>query len=430
MVPIYLLIAIPFLLVLVGLEMLVNRIKDQKRFSLPDSLTNLSCGIGNQGLNLFTEGLKIALYVDVYEHLAFFQLPNTFWAFLLCLLLFDLAFYWEHRFSHVINILWGTHVVHHSSEEYNLTIALRRSWISDIIVIVFFLPIPFFGFDPVTFGATVIVHNVYQFILHTKAVNRLHPIVEYIMHTPSHHRVHHGKEPKYIDKNFSGVFIFYDRIFGTFQKEEEEPTYGITTQLTTNNPALINIHYYRDLFRNLGKMRTWKDKLKLLFGKPGWFPDYLGGYVAPPEVDKKSYRKYVPKTPRILNQYVTFQFLLNFTALLFFIVMKKVLEKQLGYPLLSPGYEYLFFAVIALSSVIPIALFDRKDWIKFAEYARLAFIFGLFNVFSYQYFTQWYWMAFITSTMLFVVMAFWFKKVWQNRFAMPQGELEYNLKKI
>jgi sterol desaturase/sphingolipid hydroxylase (fatty acid hydroxylase superfamily) len=291
MVPIYLLLAIPLLLVLVGVEMLVNWIKDKKHFTLPDTLTNLSCGIGNQGLNLFTEGLKIALYVDFYEHFALFHLPNTFWAFVLCLLLFDLAFYWEHRLSHVINILWGTHVVHHSSEEYNLTIALRRSWIADIIVIVFFLPIPLFGFDPVTFGATVIVHNVYQFIIHTRSVKKLPWIVEYIMHTPSHHRVHHGKDPKYIDKNFSGVFIIYDRIFNTFKEEEEEPTYGITTQLTTNNPALVNIHYYRDLFKKVGQARGIGDKLRLLFGKPGWHPEYMGGYIAPPEVDKQTYKK-------------------------------------------------------------------------------------------------------------------------------------------
>lgn len=411
MTPQFLLIAIPILLGLTLFEIIVDLVRSKKHFSLPDTLTNLSCGIGNQGLNLFTEGLKLFLFIDIFFHrLAISSIPHTWWSVVLCLLTLDFAFYWSHRFSHTINILWGTHVVHHSSEEFNLSISLRRSWLADISVLVFFLPIPMLGFQPETFLTTVVIHNFYQYIIHTRAVGRLPWLVELVMHTPSHHRVHHGKDPKYIDRNYSGVFIFYDRLFGTFQKEEEEPTYGITTQLATNNPALVNLHYYADMARNLRRMPSWKDRVRYVFARPGWFPEAMGGYKAAPPVDKSNYRKYAPVAGPALNYYVLVQFFSVLLAMLYIMILKKYFNGAI-----SPAwFEVVFFVLIAVSTVIPIAIFDRKPWVKKLEYIRLISIWGILS---------WYFLAFnpgIGLTGVFAVtllaggMLVWFRRVWDN----------------
>ena len=413
MTPKFLLFAIPILLLLMFLEMIVDKIRNGKRFSLPDTLTNISCGIGNQGLNMFTKGLKLFLFIDIFfGKLAIMTIPHAWWSVLLCLIVLDIAFYWEHRISHVVNIFWGTHVVHHSSEEFNLSIALRRSWVADLVVLFFFLPIPALGFGGATFLTAVAIHNFYQFIIHTRAVPKLHPIIEYIMHTPSHHRVHHGKDPKYIDKNFSGVFIIWDRVFGTFQEEEEEPTYGITTQLKTYNPALVNIHYYADLLRNVRMMPTWKDKIKMLFGKPGWFPKEFGGYKAPPEVDKAAYQKYRANTPKTLNAYVTVQFIIGFIGLLAMLLAKEYLKTDL----FSPGYLVGFFILVALAATIPVALFDRAEWLSKAEHFRLILILAFAVIYVYFERPEFLFTTLIIGGISYLLMNRWFAWVWAKRY--------------
>ncbi len=412
MTPTYLLIAIPVLLGLVILEIIIDIIRKKKRFTLADTLTNLSCGLGNQGINLFTEGLKLFLFIDIFFHkLAFFSMPHTWWSVLLGLIVLDFAFYWEHRLSHEINLLWGTHVVHHSSEEFNLSIALRRSWVADLVVLGFFLPIPMLGFQPETFLTAVVLHNFYQFIIHTRAIGKLHPVVEYIMHTPSHHRVHHARDPKYIDKNYSGVFIIWDRLFGTFKEEEEEPTYGITTPLTTNNPFLVNIHYYRDMFRTMNKIDGWKTKLKFLFARPGWFPEELGGFKAPPEINKQELQKYIPTTPNPLNYYVLIQFLTAFFGLLALIAGKKYLNTEI----VPPPFEVVFFGMIILATVIPLAVFDQKKWVYWLEQARIVLLSGTIIVFLSLYPPSYLPLYLIINVLTAVFIIIWFRKVWSDR---------------
>jgi alkylglycerol monooxygenase len=411
MTPQFLLWAVPILLFLTIFEVGVDFLRREKHFSLPDTLTNISCGIGNQGINLFTEGLKLFLFIDIFFHkLSITTIPHAWWSVLLGLLVLDFAFYWEHRFSHLVNILWGTHVVHHSSEEFNLSIALRRAWYADLVVLVFFLPIPMLGFQAETFLTAVIIHNFYQYIIHTRAVGKLPWMVEYILHTPSHHRVHHARDPKYIDKNFSGVFILYDRLFGTFKEEEEEPTYGITTPLQTNNPALVNLHYYADMARNMRQMRSWKDKLRYLFAPPGWFPEYMGGFKPAPPVDKEHFRKYTPKAYGPLGIYALVQFLSGLGGLLFLMLIKKYLNGSL-----TPGwYEGVFFGLIALASVIPIAAFDRQPWVRRAELLRLGLVWLAISAFVAIWHPEQALLTIAGITMLTIGMAMWFLRVWNR----------------
>lgn len=409
MTPQFLLWAVPILLFLTIFEIGVDFLRKEKHFSLPDTLTNISCGIGNQGINLFTEGLKLFLFIDIFFHkLSFMTIPHAWWSVLLGLLVLDFAFYWEHRFSHVVNILWGTHVVHHSSEEFNLSIALRRAWYADLVVIFFFLPIPMLGFQAETFLTAVIIHNFYQYIIHTRAVGKLPWIFEYVLHTPSHHRVHHARDPKYIDKNFSGVFILYDRLFGTFKAEEETPTFGITTPLQTNNPALVNLHYYADMVRNMKQMHSWKDRLRYLFAPPGWFPEYMGGYKPAPPVDKQQFRKYSPPAYGPLGIYALVQFLTGLGGLLFLMLVKKYLNGSL-----TPAwYEGVFFGLIALASVIPIAAFDRQPWVRRAELLRLALVWLAICAYVGIWHPGQALLTIVGMTLLTIGMALWFLRVW------------------
>jgi sterol desaturase/sphingolipid hydroxylase (fatty acid hydroxylase superfamily) len=190
------------------------------------------------------------------------------WTFLPCYIVFDFCSYWAHRISHHVRVLWGTHVAHHSGEHYNLTVAFRLSWIQ-YVKIVFFLPVALMGFHPVIIFVTNQVAILFQFWVHTEYIKKLHPIFEYILATPSNHRVHHGSQPKYINKNFGATFMIWDRMFGTFQAEEEKVIYGITHKLESkSNPIHINFHEYSDILKDIRQTSLWTRKLFYIFGDP------------------------------------------------------------------------------------------------------------------------------------------------------------------
>ncbi len=253
--------------------------------------------------------LILTVYDFVFTNFALFEFENNVFAFLFGLLLFDFIFYWAHRWGHEVSFFWGAHVVHHSSEEYNLSVALRQPWFHNLIAFFLFLPIPILGIDPITFAAVGGIHTLYQFWIHTKAIGKLGPL-EWFFNTPSHHRVHHGINKKYIDRNHGGMLIIWDRLFGTFQAEEEEVLYGITNPLKSWNPTWANFHYYVELLRAGSKMNRLSDKIKLWLKKPGWQPESLGGYIAPKEILTETYQQFDEQTSARLNRYVLVQFCL------------------------------------------------------------------------------------------------------------------------
>lgn len=222
-------------------------------------------------------------------------------------MLADFCYYWAHRKSHEINLFWGGHVVHHQSEDYNFPVALRQGSFQAIWTSLFYWPLAILGFDTLSFVFVSALVTIYQFWIHTEKVGKLGPL-EWIFNTPSHHRVHHSRDPKYIDKNHAGVFIVWDRMFGTFQEEEEKPTYGITTPVNSWNPVWVNLQHYQWMWRQLKLTKGLNDKVKFLFYKPGWRPAYLGAYLAPPVVDKASYEKFQIPLPTQLAAYVLVQY--------------------------------------------------------------------------------------------------------------------------
>lgn len=393
------LLAIPFFFLLIGLEWLVAKIKGKKIYRFNDAITNLNIGVGSQVFSTASKVLILGFYIWIYNHFALIHQPATWWSFLICLFAFDFVFYWAHRWGHEINFFWGAHVVHHQSEEYNLSVALRQPWIHNIIAFVIFIPLPLLGFDPKVFFIAAAVHTLYQFWIHTKVIDKLPKPIEYIFNTPSHHRVHHGVNPKYIDKNHGGVFIFWDRMFGTFQAEEEEPTYGITTQLQSWNPTWANLEYYVGMFNKATQMTKLCDKLRIIVARPGWQPQELGGMQYAPEVDKEHYRPYNTQTSLLKNLYILVQFALISVGLVMYMS---------HFETISLFYKVVFFLALILSVTICGGIFESKRWVVYAEYARILLIALSLNTFYYYWYIDWFMVMLVSSVIGSVLLTVWF----------------------
>ncbi|REG94236.1 sterol desaturase family protein [Algoriphagus antarcticus] len=353
-------IAIPMYFILMAIEMIALRFQKHPGYRINDAITNINCGVVSQVTGVFIKVLSIGIYVLIYENLAVYHIPNNVWTFLLLFFLYDFCYYWAHRKSHEINLFWGGHVVHHSSEEYNLSVALRQSSTQTIWTFFFYFPLALLGFDPVMLILASGINLLYQFWIHTEAIDRM-GFLEKFMNTPSHHRVHHGRNPKYIDKNHAGTFIIFDKWFGTFKEEEEKPIYGITTPVKSWNPVWVNLAHYANMKEELKMIPNWSDRVKYLFYKPGWLPDYLGGYRAPKEVEA-DFQKFDTVVPPSLNWYVFAQyiFVLVLTGLFLFKV-----DSFTWLP------KVLVTALIIWTTVSFSGVFEKRNWYLPQEVLRI-----------------------------------------------------------
>ena len=281
--------SIPFFFLLIALELLVARLRHRPLYRLSDSISDLSCGILSQLAGIFMVLLTIAAYGWIEAHWAVQRwLPVPAWrpgaaTWIAVFVLDDIAYYWMHRYSHVVNLLWAGHVVHHSSEEFNLTVALRQSSLHGLMSWVFYMPLALLGVPVTTWLVCHAVNLVYQFWIHTREISTLGPL-EWVLNTPSHHRVHHGINPEYQDKNFAGTFIVWDRLFGTFEPERAPVVYGITKPLASWNPIRANVHQFGEIWANLRASRTMGDRLRSVFGHPRWRPGYGGPQTSRPQI--------------------------------------------------------------------------------------------------------------------------------------------------
>lgn len=303
----YIALAIPVFFLLMALEWLWAWHKGLKAYRLPDMMANLSCGIGQQVLGLFLSLGTVAAYGYIYDHWRLFTLPTTWWMWLLLFLGVDFCYYWFHRLSHEINFLWAAHVVHHQSEDYNLSVALRQSWFQQFFSWLFYIPLAWLGFHPIHLLTVAAFNTLYQFWIHTELIGRLGPL-EWLLNTPSHHRVHHGSNPEYIDRNHGGTLIVWDRLFGTFEPEKAPVVYGITTPLRSFNPFTANFQYWQYLIQLSRDARRLKDKVFAWLAMPGWKPEYLGGSEKPRPVRRDTFIKYDVPLPRVLAVWLFVQF--------------------------------------------------------------------------------------------------------------------------
>ena len=358
-------LAIPIYFILIGIEVVYDWVKKKNIYRLNDALTNISCGMFEQITGVFVKVATIAIYHYFFTQFALFEIPQTwYWAVLLFVLV-DFFYYWAHRLDHEVNILWLGHSVHHQSEDYNFSVALRQGAFQKIFNVVFMLPLAIIGFETEWFLYVGAFGTLYQFWIHTEAVDKLPGWFEFVFNTPSHHRVHHGRNPKYIDRNHGGTFIIFDRIFGTFQKEEERPTYGVTTPTATFDPVNAHIKPWKALWGQLVSVTGVKNKLKLLVMPPGWMPDSLGGRVQPTEVNKPTYKKFSLDIPRQWNYYIFFQYALILTGAAFFLFNFKQFEWR----------DSILFASLLVISLVSIGrIFEQKTWAFWLEMARLLIV--------------------------------------------------------
>ncbi|MEM9546859.1 MAG: sterol desaturase family protein [Bacteroidota bacterium] len=267
--------AIPFFIVLLLIEYGVSRWKNVEVIRSFDTISSLSSGLTNTIKDVLGLAVVIISYAWMVDHLAVFEVQSTIWVYILTFVGLDFAGYWSHRFEHEINVLWNRHIIHHSSEEFNLACALRQN-VSAIVSIFFFLLIPLavLGIPAKIIAVVAPIHLFAQFWYHTRLIDKM-GFLEYIIVTPSHHRVHHAINDIYIDKNYSQIFIVWDKFFGTFQEElaDEKPVYGVKKQVNTWNPILINFQHLWLLIKDAWHTKSIKDKFKVFFMPTGWRPD-------------------------------------------------------------------------------------------------------------------------------------------------------------
>ncbi len=371
-------LAIPVFFILIGMEVAYGYFKNRKLYRLNDAIANISCGIVEQLTGVFAKVFTVAAYAVVYENFRVFNLENHWYWILLCFIGVDFFYYWAHRMSHEVNLFWLGHVVHHQSEDYNLSVALRQSTFQKMFTFYFYFPLAFLGFKTEWFLLMGAFNLLYQFWIHTEVIKNMPRWFEYLFNTPSHHRVHHGRNPKYIDRNHAATLMIWDRIFGTFQKEEEKPTYGITSPLQTWNPVMANIQPFVQLWKELKRIPGGWNKIRFAFAKPGWYPEVLGGFKAPPEVDSKSYKKFDIEVSPALNFYLFAQYFLILLATALF------LFNLSGFAI---GIQLLIAALIILSVASLGMLFENKVQALKLEAMRYVFTLGVVGFLVYAGFS-------------------------------------------
>lgn len=271
------LIAIPFFFGAIFLETLAVKVfKVPGNLDMQDDGTSIFLGL----TSVLTNGASAFLTLGLLLWAAQFRIadiPLTLSAIIVCFILDDLRYYLHHRMAHRIRWPWAMHVTHHSSTHFNFAVALRQGWTKHFTgTTLLKVPLVLIGFDPVLVIFCGALNAVYQFFLHTELVGKLHPWIEAIFNTPSHHRVHHGKNPRYLDTNYAGTLIIWDRLFGTFAEEDlnDRPDYGLVKDLETYNPITIIFHEYWGVLKDVfGPNRSWKDRLKYIVAQPGWSHD-------------------------------------------------------------------------------------------------------------------------------------------------------------
>jgi sterol desaturase/sphingolipid hydroxylase (fatty acid hydroxylase superfamily) len=303
--------AAPFFLLAIMVELLIDRARGTGYYRLNDAITSLGTGVLAPTTALFTRALlpyAISSHYATSWNITVVELGSSGLAWVVAFILYDLAYYWSHRTSHVVNIFWAAHIVHHQSEEYNLTTALRQPNSNFLLGGIFYAPLALLGIEPEVFFTVSSLNLAYQFWVHTRHVGKL-GWYEYVFVTPSIHRVHHAQNPQYIDKNFGGVSILWDRMFGTFQEElgEAPPTYGIRKPVHSFNPWWVNVHYYVQMCRDAWYTSSWTDKLTLWFRRTGYRPEDMEARFPISSSDLAHYEKFDPPCSAGLRYYALAQ---------------------------------------------------------------------------------------------------------------------------
>lgn len=386
----FILFAIPFFFLSMGIELWYGRRKGQKWYNFEDSITNLNLGIGSQATGTLTKLLVLGTYTFIYQNGRFINLPeNAWWVWLGTLILFDYIYYWAHRLGHEWNYMWGAHIVHHQSREFNLSVALRQSWIHNLLSFFMFLPLALIGIHPLVMIGVGAFTTLFQYWIHTKAIRRMPRWFEFIFNTPSHHRVHHATNPQYIDKNYAATFILWDRLHNTYAEEVEEPVYGITKPFNSLNPLWANLHYYKEMWQGMKREKNLVKKALLIFKGP----EYLGKLLSEP-IDKP-----VDVQAKLsLKIYVFIQFL---------ILTAGLVKYLMHFDELSTFYQIAGFALIVGTTHICAGLLENRKAAMITEALRLVCVLLVLNTLYYFQYNDWFTIMLAGSLVVTAASAAW-----------------------
>lgn len=365
-----LLVAMPAFLVLVLFEKWYGWRKGNDTVRHMDMISSLGSGITNVTKDVLGLSIAIISYDWLVNRVALIEMPVTVWTYVIAFIALDFMGYWSHRLNHVYNLFWNNHIIHHSSEEFNLACALRQS-ISEIIklFVIFLLPAALLGVPAKVIAVVAPIQLFAQFWYHTQHINKM-GFLEKIIVTPSHHRVHHALNPEYIDKNFSQIFIFWDKWFGTFQEELKEvpPVYGITRPVRTWNPIRINFQHLGLLINDAWHTKNWRDKLRIWMMPTGWRPaDVSERFPVYKIEDPYHMEKYDPPASNGLKAWSWIQLLILLGFISYFFARLNYINN------LDPSYIYLYGLFVFLSVYALTELMDRHAYAWIWELLKAAF---------------------------------------------------------
>lgn len=387
----YIGIIIPIMFLLLGLEYYLSKRKGMEVYTFSDTIVNICCGMLERLSDFFF--IVVFYYIlGEMEKIAPFHLPENILPFLgsssavlyaslvlkfiLTLLVADWAAYWHHRKSHEINIMWASHIVHHQSEELNITTVFRVSGFAVFFRALFFFWLPLLGFSAEMATSAIVFIGLFQFVTHTRLVDRL-GFLEHIFVTPSHHRVHHARNDNYIDKNYGHVFIFWDKLHGTFVPETEEPEYGIITGFESSNPYWAYFYYWTDLYQRSKTIPRFIDKIKLWLMPPAWMP--AGTDLEKPvfDLDEEGHRKkYSNHLPFRLQLYIILNIVPVFISFIHVVANGKTL----------PAIEVALLITIILATIFALgSLMERKSWAWKTELVRLGYMIVCLPIICWSY---------------------------------------------
>lgn len=356
--------AIPFFFLMIFIELGYGAWRGRNTYRLNDTINSLSMGSLSRLQSLVILGFSGGIYEWIVANYQLSQLPDSeIWVWLSCFIGYDFAYYWKHRLGHEVALFWGSHVAHHQSEDYNLATALRQTSI-DFHGFLFFLPFFMLGYPAEILFTVVSINLIYQFWVHTEHIPKL-GIIEWLFVTPSNHRVHHARNAAYVDKNYGGVFIIWDRIFGSFQDElDAEPVvFGLRKPLNSWNPLWANIHVYWRLALDFLKAPGFINKLKIAFMPPGWRPEGIESSCKNTKRPVDLSAKYNPKVSDFVAYYVLVQFVFTTAISLFVLINSSSLDD---------GMLWLAVATFAFSLYVHGAWLESKTFAFGLEIVRLA----------------------------------------------------------
>jgi len=361
-------LAVPVFFVLIGLELLLARARRRRVYRFTDSFADLGCGVTQRVVLLLFEVALLGLYELVYQHGRLWTFaPGSVWPWVIAIVGVDLGYYWWHRLSHEINLLWAVHVVHHQSEDYNLAVALRQAVLSPVTVMPFYLPLAVLGVPLLPYFIVTALSTLYQFWIHTELVGRM-GVLEQVINTPSLHRVHHGVNSEYLDKNYAATFICWDQLFGTLRREEAPVVFGVSHPLRSFDPVWAQVQPLWALWQAMRRAPSTREAIRFMLASPADHPEWLGPIEPRRGVDPEALPKYDVEPARAVVRYVFVQLALVIVAAFALLTWHQAL---------STAALATAVAWVLVSLVAGAALLEGRRWAVGLEAARVAAFAGV-----------------------------------------------------